>query len=88
MNVGSNAGHVFVGFCRLLKKASIVDRRNFPESIMQTLTNELPVEGLPLAAKLTDNFADEARFLLALKFFELGRISSGKAGWLCGMGRV
>lgn len=55
---------------------------------MQTLTIELPVEGLPLAAELTDNFADEARFLLALKFFELGRISSGKAGRLCGMGRV
>ena len=46
------------------------------------------IEGLPLAAELTDNFADETRFLLALKFFELGRISSGKAGRLCGMGRV
>lgn len=55
---------------------------------MQILTIELPVEGLPLAAELTDNFAAEARFLLALKFFELGRISSGKAGRLCGMGRV
>lgn len=55
---------------------------------MQTMTIELPVEGLPVAAELADNFADEARFLLALKFFELGRISSGKAGRLCGMGRV
>ncbi|MBK1618323.1 hypothetical protein CKO42_07690 [Lamprobacter modestohalophilus] len=34
------------------------------------------------------NFADEARFLLAVKLFEQGRISSGKAGRLCGMGRV
>jgi hypothetical protein len=55
---------------------------------MQTLTIELPLEGLPAAAELTDNFAEEARFLLALKFFELGRISSDKAGRLCGMGRV
>ena len=55
---------------------------------MNTLTIELPVEGLPTPAELADNFADEARFLLALKLFELGRISSGKAGRLCGMGRV
>lgn len=55
---------------------------------MTTLTIDLPVEGLPSAAELQDNFSDEARFLLALKLFEQGRISSGKAGRLCGMGRV
>jgi predicted HTH domain antitoxin len=55
---------------------------------MNTLTIELPVEGLPSPAELPDNFSDEARFLLALKLFEQGRISSGKAGKLCGMGRV
>lgn len=55
---------------------------------MNTLTIELPVEGLPSAAELPANFADEARFLLALKLFEQGRISSGKAGRLCAMGRV
>ena len=55
---------------------------------MTTLTIELPVEGLPSAAELQDNFSDEARFLLALKLFEQGRIASGKAGKLCGMGRV
>ncbi len=38
--------------------------------------------------ELTGDFANEARFLLALKLFELGRITSGKAGRLCGMGRV
>lgn len=53
-----------------------------------TLTLELPVAGLPSAAELPDNFSDEARFLLALKLFEQGRISSGKAGYLCNMGRV
>jgi predicted HTH domain antitoxin len=53
-----------------------------------TLTLELPVAGLPSAAAMSGNFADEARFLLALKLFEQGRISSGKAGRLCHMGRV
>jgi hypothetical protein len=47
---------------------------------MKTLVLELPVDGLPIAADLPENFADEAKFLLALKLFELGRISSGKAG--------
>jgi len=55
---------------------------------MNTWTIELSIDGLPSPADLADNFADEARFLLALKLFEQGRISSGKAGLLCGMGRV
>ena len=54
---------------------------------MNTLTIELPVDGLP-SVDLSDNFSDEIRFLLALKLFELGRISSGRAGKLCSMGRV
>lgn len=56
--------------------------------MLNTLTIELPITGLPSAAELPANFADEARFLLATKLFEQGRISSGKAGRLCGMGRV
>ncbi len=55
---------------------------------MNTLSIELPIDGLPSPAERADNFPDEARFLLALKLFELGRISSGKAGLLCGLGRV
>jgi predicted HTH domain antitoxin len=55
---------------------------------MNVLTIELPVEGLPSPTELPDDFANEARFLLALKLFEQGRISSGKAGTLCGLGRV
>jgi predicted HTH domain antitoxin len=55
---------------------------------MTKLTVEIPMEGLPSAVELGDDFADEARFLLALKLFEQGRISSGKAALLCGMGRV
>jgi predicted HTH domain antitoxin len=55
---------------------------------MNTLMIELPMDGLPSAAELPVNFSEEARFLLASKLFEQGRISSGKAGKLSGMGRV
>ena len=34
------------------------------------------------------DFEREAKFLLAAKLFEIGRLSSGKAAELCGMGRV
>ena len=33
-------------------------------------------------------FEDEARFLLAAKLYELGRLSSGRAAGLCGRQRV
>ena len=35
-----------------------------------------------------DEFAEEARFLLAAKLYELGKLSSGQAAELCGKGRV
>ena len=35
-----------------------------------------------------DEFVEEARFLLAAKLYELGRLSSGQAAKLCGKGRV
>lgn len=35
-----------------------------------------------------DEFPDEARFLLAAKLYELGRLSSGEAATMAGMGRV
>jgi predicted HTH domain antitoxin len=34
------------------------------------------------------DFNEEARFLLAAKLYELGRLSSGQAATLCGKGRV
>ncbi|MEO6194998.1 MAG: UPF0175 family protein [Thermoanaerobaculia bacterium] len=33
-------------------------------------------------------FREEARFLLAAKLYELGRLTSGQAANLCGKGRV
>jgi predicted HTH domain antitoxin len=55
---------------------------------MSYLTIELPVEGLPSPVEPPEQFAEEARFLIALKLFDQGRISSGKAGILSGLGRV
>ena len=51
---------------------------------------EIPYsEDLLLSLKESDDeFRQNARFLLALKLYELGRISSGKAARLAGMGRV
>ena len=58
------------------------------DTMTKSMTIELPLDGLPSPAELSSQFADEARFLLALKLFEQGRISSGKAGRLCNMRRV
>ena len=35
-----------------------------------------------------EEFEEEARFLLALKLYELGKISSGKAAKIAGLSRV
>ena len=40
------------------------------------------------AGLLEREFNLEARFLLAAKLYELGRLSSGQSATLCGMGRV
>jgi len=45
--------------------------------------------GLAQALKLSDReFAQELRFLAAAKFYELGRLSAGKAARLAGMDRL
>jgi predicted HTH domain antitoxin len=35
-----------------------------------------------------EELARQSQFLLALKFFELGRVTSGQAAEMCGMNRV
>ncbi len=46
-------------------------------------------EGFPQLLKMSDTeFAEELRFLAAAKLYELGRLSSGKAAQLAGMGRI
>ncbi len=55
---------------------------------MNALLLELPVDALALPGVSLESLAHEAKFMLALKLFEVGRLSSAKAGQLCGMGRV
>jgi len=55
---------------------------------MNTLMLELPIDALASPGVSPESLAIEAKFMLALKLFEIGRLSSGKAGNLCGMGRV
>jgi len=48
----------------------------------------LPVDALASPGMSLESLAQEAKFMLALKLFEVGRLSSAKAGLLCSMGRV
>ena len=48
---------------------------NFPDTLL-------------LHAKDAAALNERSRFLLALKYFELGELSSGQAAQMCGMGRV
>lgn len=55
---------------------------------MHDLLLELPMEALATPGSTPDALAREAKFMLALKLFEVGRLSSAKAAALCGQGRV
>lgn len=55
---------------------------------MNTVMFEFPIDALASPGSTPASLASEAKFMLALKLFEVGRLSSGKAGKLCGMGRV
>ena len=53
-----------------------------------TLLIPYPEDLLLSMKKSPEEFEDEARLLLAVKLYELGRISTGVAAELAGMGRV
>ena len=55
---------------------------------MNSVMLELPIDVLASPGVSPESLASEAKFMLALKLFEVGRLSSGKAGRLCDMGRV
>lgn len=55
---------------------------------MENLTIVIPEDVLVGTGQSREEFLQEARFLLAAKLFELGRLSSGRAAALCGMGRA
>lgn len=55
---------------------------------MSNVCIDIP-EGILIATgQSRDEFVREAKFLLASKLFELGRLSSGKAAEICGMHKV
>ncbi len=55
---------------------------------MNTLTIEYPSEMLWALQQEPDEFAAEARLLLAIKLYELGKVSTGLAAQLAGVPRV
>jgi len=55
---------------------------------MVTVSLELPDSVLALSALSREEFVADAKFLLAAKLFELGRLSSGRAAEACGMPRA
>lgn len=55
---------------------------------MSPVKIELPADILLALGQSREQFVKEAKFLLALKLFELGRISSGKAAEICDLNRV
>ncbi|MBU0511257.1 MAG: UPF0175 family protein [Chloroflexi bacterium] len=55
---------------------------------MPELTLSIPYD-MPLLLKMSEvDFAKEAQVLLAVKLFELGQLTSGKAAELAGVSRV
>jgi predicted HTH domain antitoxin len=55
---------------------------------MPVITIECPDAVLQYFNETPEAFAREARIILAVKLYEVGRLSSGKAAELAGMGRV
>ena len=55
---------------------------------MSVIQVELPESLLAATGQSQEEFIKEAKFLLALKLFELGRLSSGRAAELCSMPRI
>lgn len=55
---------------------------------MPRITFECPVDILRILCETPERFAEEGRLLIAIKLFELGRLSSGQAARFAGMERI
>jgi predicted HTH domain antitoxin len=55
---------------------------------MSTISFECPDDILQTLEETPDQFAQEGRLLIAVKLFELWRISSGQAARIAGLSRV
>jgi hypothetical protein len=55
---------------------------------MGSIHVEVPESVLVVSGQTREAFVEEAKFLRALKLFEIGRLSSTRAADLCGMNRI
>jgi len=55
---------------------------------MSTISFECPDDILQTLKETPDQFATEGRLLIAVKLYELGRLSSGQAARMAGLSRV
>jgi predicted HTH domain antitoxin len=55
---------------------------------MKTLTLQVPEALLVQSGSSEEALTHEAQWQLALRFFELGRLTSGQAAEMCGLNRV
>ena len=55
---------------------------------MLKITFECPDDILQILRETPEQFAEQGRMLIAVKLFELGRLSSGQAARFAGMERV
>ena len=62
--------------------------RCYLDGLVAIIGIDIPEDFLAITGKTSEEFAEDARFLLAAKMFELGRMSSGQAARLAGMHRV
>lgn len=54
---------------------------------MQTISLEIPTTTLAALGESPDEFVNEMRILAAVKWYELGRLSQGKAAEVAGLSR-
>ena len=55
---------------------------------MLKITFECPDDILQILSETPEHFAEQGRMLIAVKLFELGRLSSGQAARFAGLDRV
>lgn len=55
---------------------------------MSRITFECPDDILQILSETPEDFAEKGRLLIAVKLFEIGRLSSGQAARFSGMERV